>query len=242
MRAFVLALDKSIDHTVSRLLRLSGFIVEHGHDPQDAVEIARRYKFDVILLEVSPNSTQGLAVLRDLRRERVETPVMVIAPGSSAHIRIKAFTFGADDVVAIPFNSEEFIARITAMIRRSKGLGEPRIKIGNLVLHLNSREATVNGRSVGLTAREYAVLEVLALRKGVAVPKDIILDHLYGGMDEPDVKIVDVFVCKIRKKLAEAGAGNPVTTAWGRGYLVRDTSEPILDVANQSDVEELLIA
>ncbi|MGE0221869.1 MAG: response regulator transcription factor [Acetobacteraceae bacterium] len=242
MRAFVVNFDSSMDNTVSQLLRIAGFVVECSDQPDEAAAIARRYKFDVIVLDTTSPASQGLDVLRDLRRQRVDTPVMVVCAGPSADPRIRAFSLGADDVVSVPFNGNEFIARVTALIRRSKGLCEPRIAIGNLVLHLGPREATFNGRSVGLTAREYAVLEVLALRKGIAVSKDTILDHLYGGMDEPDVKIVDVFICKIRRKLAEAGAGNPVATAWGRGYLVRDDAEPVLDVANRSDVRELLVA
>jgi two-component system cell cycle response regulator CtrA len=242
VRAFVVSLDRSINNAASSLLRASGFIVDHGDQPNDTVAIARRYEFDVIVLDMTPSSARGLALLRNLRRGRVATPIMVVCAGTSAEPRIGAFSLGADDVVSMPLNSQEFVARITALIRRSKGLCEPRITIGNLVLHLGAREATVNGRSVGLTAREYALLEVLALRKGTAVTKDTILDHLYGGMNEPDVKIVDVFICKIRRKLTEAGAGSKVTTAWGRGYLIRDEAEPVLDVANQSDVGELLVA
>jgi two-component system cell cycle response regulator CtrA len=94
--------------------------------------------------------------------------------------------------------------------------------VGPLTLNLGSREVLVEGRAVHLTGKEYAVLELLTLRKGVVLTKEAFLNHLYGGMDEPEVKIIDVFICKLRKKLAQAGASELIGTVWGRGYVLRD--------------------
>jgi two-component system cell cycle response regulator CtrA len=131
---------------------------------------------------------------------------------------------GADDYITKPFDQQELVARIQAIVRRAKGFSQPTLTVGPLTLNLGSREVSVEGRNVHLTGKEYAVLELLTLRKGVVLTKEAFLNHLYGGMDEPEVKIIDVFICKLRKKLAQAGAGDLIGTVWGRGYVLRDPS------------------
>ena len=100
----------------------------------------------------------------------------------------------------------------------------PALRVGNLQLNLDSRDVLVDGGQVHLTGKEYAILELLVLRKGMVLTKEAFLNHLYGGMDEPEMKIIDVFICKLRKKLARAGADNLIGTVWGRGYMIREPS------------------
>jgi two-component system cell cycle response regulator CtrA len=100
------------------------------------------------------------------------------------------------------------------------------LRVGNLQLNLDSREVSIDSQLIHLTGKEYAILELLVLRKGMVLTKEAFLNHLYGGMDEPEMKIIDVFICKLRKKLAIAGAGNLIGTVWGRGYMIR---EPITE-------------
>ena len=136
---------------------------------------------------------------------------------------------GADDFITKPCDHTELFARMQAIVRRSKGYSQPTLHCGPLQLNLDSREVFVAGRQVHLTGKEFAILELLVLRKGMVLTKEVFLNHLYGGMDEPEMKIIDVFICKLRKKLAEAGAPNVVGTVWGRGYMVRDvSSHPML--------------
>ena len=111
-----------------------------------------------------------------------------------------------------------------AVVRRSKGFSQPALRVGNLQLNLDSRDVLVDGGQVHLTGKEYAILELLVLRKGMVLTKEAFLNHLYGGMDEPEMKIIDVFICKLRKKLAHAGADNLIGTVWGRGYMIREPS------------------
>ena len=135
---------------------------------------------------------------------------------------MRAFAVGADDFITKPFDHAELVARMQAILRRSKGYSEPTLRVGPLQLNLDSREVSVEGKPVHLTGKEYAILELLVLRKGMVLTKDAFLNHLYGGMDEPEMKIIDVFVCKLRKKLQSAGAGHLISTVWGRGYMLRE--------------------
>ena len=117
----------------------------------------------------------------------------------------------------------ELSARIKEIVRRSKGRCESTIRTGKLVVNLDTRDVSVDDQPVHLTGKEYGILELLSLRKGTTLTKEMFLNHLYGGMDEPELKIIDVFVCKLRKKLAQATGGNHyIETVWGRGYRLRD--------------------
>jgi len=115
------------------------------------------------------------------------------------------------------------IARIHAIVRRSKGHAQSVITTGDLVVNLDAKTVEVGGQRVHLTGKEYQMLELLSLRKGTTLTKEMFLNHLYGGMDEPELKIIDVFICKLRKKLdAVSGSQNYIETVWGRGYVLRD--------------------
>lgn len=126
-----------------------------------------------------------------------------------------------------PYDAGELVARLQAVMRRSRGFAEPKLRVGNLELDLNGKNVTVDGAPLHLTGKEYAILELLVIRKGSVLTKDAFLNHLYGGIDEPEMKIIDVFICKLRRKLQNVGAGNLIATVWGRGYILRedDTAE-----------------
>ena len=148
--------------------------------------------------------------------------MLILSGLSRPQAKVKGFGLGADDFITKPFDKAELLARIQAVVRRSKGYSQPTLHIGPLQLNLDSREVSVGGRPVHLTGKEYAILELLVLRKGMVLTKETFLNHLYGGMDEPEMKIIDVFICKLRKKLAQAGADNLIGTVWGRGYMMRE--------------------
>jgi two-component system cell cycle response regulator CtrA len=131
-----------------------------------------------------------------------------------------------------PFHKEELVARIHAVVRRSKGHAQSVIKTGDIQVNLDAKTVEVNGSRVHLTGKEYQMLELLSLRKGTTLTKEMFLNHLYGGMDEPELKIIDVFICKLRKKLAASAQGqHHIETVWGRGYVLRDPHEAMATVA-----------
>jgi two-component system cell cycle response regulator CtrA len=165
----------------------------------------------------------GYDVLKSLRAAKVTTPILILSGLSELDNKIKGLGFGADDYLTKPFDKRELIARIQAIVRRSQGHSQSVILTGKVKVNLDTRTVEVDGKPLHLTGKEYGILELLSLRKGSTLTKEMFLNHLYGGMDEPEVKIIDVFICKLRKKLANAADGeNYIETVWGRGYVLRD--------------------
>jgi two-component system, cell cycle response regulator CtrA len=197
-------------------------VVDAVETGEEALEYCRLYDFDMVLLDGGLPDMEGYDVVRRMRAARLATPVLMLSETASPQAKIKGFAAGADDLISKPFDSQELVARIQAVVRRAKGFAQPTLSVGELTLNLGSREAAVAGTPVHLTGKEYAILELLMLRKGMVLTKEAFLNHLYGGMDEPEVKIIDVFICKLRKKLAQAGAEHVIGTVWGRGYMMRD--------------------
>ena len=168
----------------------------------------------------------GYEVLKTLRVSKVQTPILILSGLAGIEDKVRGLGFGADDYLTKPFHKDELVARIHAIVRRSKGHAESVIATGNLKVNLDTKTVEVNDQRVHLTGKEYQMLELLSLRKGTTLTKEMFLNHLYGGMDEPELKIIDVFICKLRKKLAAATDGNHyIETVWGRGYVLRDPDD-----------------
>ncbi|MCQ8279941.1 response regulator transcription factor [Acetobacteraceae bacterium KSS8] len=222
MRVLLVEGDVTAAQGLTAILQNAGFLVDHTDMGVEALEMLRHYDYDLTLVDLDLPDMDGSELVRRMRIARHPVPAMVLSGSTQAAARIRALVAGADDVVAKPFDSAELVARVHAIMRRSKGYSAPIVQVGPLELNLDSRSVTVDSRPVHLTGKEYSILELLVLRKGVVLTKDAFLNHLYGGMDEPEMKIIDVFVCKLRKKLQIAGAGNLIGTIWGRGYMLRD--------------------
>eukprot|EP01093_Parvamoeba_rugata_P012520 TRINITY_DN366_c0_g5_i3.p2 TRINITY_DN366_c0_g5~~TRINITY_DN366_c0_g5_i3.p2 ORF type:complete len:208 (+),score=40.02 TRINITY_DN366_c0_g5_i3:39-662(+) len=190
---------------------------------EDGLEIGKLYDYDIILLDLMLPDIDGYEVLRRLRDARVDTPVLILSGLTETEDKVKGLGFGADDYLTKPFDKVELLARIQAIVRRSRGHAQSMISTGKLNVNLDARTVDVDGSPLHLTGKEYGILELLSLRKGTTLTKEMFLNHLYGGMDEPELKIIDVFVCKLRKKIQSATKGdNYIHTVWGRGYVLRD--------------------
>ena len=226
MRVLLIEDDRMMARSIELMLQAGGFLVEKTQAGEDGVDLAQVYDYDMILLDLNLPDVSGLEVLRTLRRGKNETPVLILSGTLEIDSKVKALSLGADDYMTKPFHKDELIARMRAVIRRSKGHAQSVITIGDMVIDLDCKLVHVNGQRIHLTGREYQTLELLALRKGKTLTKDIFLSSLYGGMDEPGAKIVDVFICKLRKKLAPATDGRHVIeTVWGGGYVLREAGE-----------------
>ena len=225
MRVLLVEDDLTAARGITLMLKSGGAVVDHADTGEEALELLRHYEYDIVVLDLMLPDIEGYEVVRRMRQGRNDTPVLILSGLSRPQAKVKALGMGADDFITKPFDRAELLARIQAVVRRSKGFSQPTLRLGPLQLNLDSREVSVHGQPVHLTGKEYAILELLVLRKGMVLTKEAFLNHLYGGMDEPEMKIIDVFVCKLRKKLALAGAGNLIGTVWGRGYMIREPAE-----------------
>ena len=227
VRVLLVEDDVTAARRISTILKSAGFTVDHTELGREALEMVGRYDYDLILLDLLLPDLEGYEVVRRMRLARLSMPVIMLSATCEPQAKVKAFAVGADDFVTKPFDDAELVARMQAILRRSKGYSEPTLRVGPLQLNLDSREVSVHGQPVRLTGKEYAILELLVLRKGMVLTKDVFLNHLYGGMDEPEMKIIDVFICKLRKKLQLVGAGHLIGTVWGRGYMLREDAGQI---------------
>ncbi|MDE3027446.1 MAG: response regulator transcription factor [Paracoccaceae bacterium] len=223
MRILLVEDDPTTSRSIELMLTHANLNVYCTDLGEEGVDLAKLYDYDLILLDLNLPDMHGHDVLRQLRLARVDTPILILSGADDTDNKIKGFGFGADDYLTKPFHREELVARIHAIIRRSKGHSQSVINTGMVAVNLDAKTVDVAGKTVHLTGKEYQMLELLSLRKGTTLTKEMFLNHLYGGMDEPELKIIDVFICKLRKKLAEAtGGANYIDTVWGRGYVLRD--------------------
>jgi len=237
MRVLLVEDDTSVQKSIELMLQSEGYIVDSTDLGEDGLEIGKLYDYDIIILDLMLPDIDGYEVLRRLRAARVTTPILILSGLSELDHKIKGLGFGADDYLTKPFDKRELIARIQAIVRRSKGHSDSVIRTGRLTVNLDTRTVEVDNQPLHLTGKEYGILELLSLRKGTTLTKEMFLNHLYGGMDEPELKIIDVFVCKLRKKLAAATQGdNYIETVWGRGYVLRDPHEDIHHAAPAAKV------
>ncbi|MBF9033846.1 response regulator [Rhodobacterales bacterium HKCCE2091] len=223
MRVLLVEDDPTTSKSIQMMLSHANLNVYSTDLGEEGIDLAKLYDYDLILLDLGLPDINGHEVLRQLRMSRVETPILILSGADDTENKLKGFGFGADDYLTKPFHREELVARIHAIIRRSKGHAQSVIRTGNIAVNLDAKTVEVNNQPVHLTGKEYQMLELLSLRKGTTLTKEMFLNHLYGGMDEPELKIIDVFICKLRKKLSEANDGdNHIETVWGRGYVLRD--------------------
>src|SRR6516162_8351529 len=223
MRVLLIGQDVATVARVRMMLIRENFVCDTTDLRDDDLEISKLRGYDVILFDLSGPKINGYEVLRRLRRACVRAPVLILSGLAELDHRIKSLGFGDHDLLTNRCDHRELIARMKAIVRRSKGHCESTIRTGKLVVNLDTRIVSVDDQPVHLTGKEYGILELLSLHKGTTMTKEMFLNHLYGGMDEPELKIIDVFVCKLRKKLAHAtGGSHYIETVWGRGYMLRD--------------------
>jgi two-component system, cell cycle response regulator CtrA len=226
MRVLLVEDDSAVAQSIELMLKSGSFNVYTTDLGEEGIDLGKIYDYDIILLDLNLPDMSGFEVLRSLRVSKVRTPILVVSGLAGIEDKVKGFGFGADGYMTKPFHKDELVARIHAIVRRSKGHAQSLIQIDDLTVNLDTKTVAINGTHVHLTGKEYQMLELLSLRKGITQTKEMFLTHLYGGMDDPEMKIIDVFICKLRKKLANASGGkNYIETIWGRGYVMRDSGD-----------------
>lgn len=226
MRVLLIEDDPTTAKSIEMMLISEGFNVYSTDMGEEGLDLGKLYDYDIILLDLNLPDIHGYEVLKQLRNSKVRTPVLVLTGMKEIANVVKALGTGADDYVTKPFHKQELVARIHAIVRRSQGHAESVITTGKLAVNLDAKTVQVDGAALHLTGKEYAMLELLSLRQGNTLTKEAFLNHLYNGMDEPEAKIIDVFICKIRRKIMDAAGGeNYIHTEWGRGYVLRPPEE-----------------
>jgi two-component system, cell cycle response regulator CtrA len=226
MRVLLIEDDSSIAQSIELMLKSEGFNVYTTDLGEEGVDLGKLYDYDIILLDLNLPDMSGFEVLRSLRVSKVKTPILILSGVSSIEHKVKGLGYGADDYMTKPFHKAELIARVHAIVRRSQGHAQSIVQTGDLNVNVDAKTVHIKQVRVNLTGKEYQMLELLSLRRGTTITKEMFLGQLYGGMDEPEIKIIDVFICKLRKKLAVASGGEDyIETVWGRGYLLRDPHE-----------------
>lgn len=220
MRILQIEDDSSVAQTVELMLKHEGMNVYTTDLGEEGVSLGKLYDYDLILTNLNLPDMSGFDVIKELRREKIRAPILVLSGLAGIDFKVKALGVGADDYMTKPFHKDELVARIHALVRRSAGHVQSLITFGDLTVNLSTKTAAAKGTPLHLTGKEYQILELLALRQGVTITKEMFLNHIYGGMDEPELKIIDVFICKLRKKLKVAGVENLLRTVWGCGYLL----------------------
>lgn len=223
MRVLLIEDDAATAQSIDLMLKSDGFNVYTTDLGEEGIDLGKLYDYDIILLDLNLPDMSGYEVLKTLRLAKISTPILILSGMADIDNKVRGLGFGADDYMTKPFHKDELVARIHAIVRRSKGHSQSVITTGKLTVNLDTKTVEVEAQRVHLTGKEYQMLELLSLRKGTTLTKEMFLNHLYGGMDEPELKIIDVFICKLRKKLAAATDGDHyIETVWGRGYVLRD--------------------
>lgn len=239
MRLLIVEDESSIARRIEASCISDGLSCHVAENGSEALEMIKFYDYDAVILDLMLPDISGFEILSRIRSIRNSTPVIVLSGLNTIEDKVKCLTIGADDYVTKPFSKMELLARIYAIVRRTSGHSSSVITVGPLEIDLKRRCVRIYGNEMTLTSKEYAILELLAMKKGSVLPKEAFLNHIYGGLDEPELKIVDVFICKLRKKIANLTGGlNFIETVWGRGYTLRTFDQEI----NQGELETLKVS
>jgi two-component system cell cycle response regulator CtrA len=226
MRVLLIEDDRATAQSIELMLKFESFKIYTTDLGEEGIDLGKLYDYDIILLDLNLPDMSGFQVLRSLRVAKVKSPILILSGLTGIEDKVSGLGFGADDYMTKPFHKDELVARIHAIVRRSKGHAQSVVITGDLCVNLDTKTVEISGARVRLTGKEYQMLELLSLRKGTTLTKEMFLNNLYGGMDEPEIKIIDVFICKLRKKLATASSGKDyIETVWGRGYVLREPSQ-----------------
>ncbi len=215
MRLLIVEDEEDLRRGLQEALREEGYAVDAAADGTDGLYKAESWDYDVVVLDVMLPGLDGWEILNRLRK-RKKTPVLMLTARDGVRDRVRGLDLGADDYLVKPFNLVELLARVRSLIRRAAATPNPKATIGRVGIDMAARTVSVDGATVGLTAREYALVEFLALRRGKVVSRTDLYEHLFSEEDESFSNLLDVHVCNVRRKLGK----NFIRTRRGHGYVI----------------------
>lgn len=223
MRVLIAQSDPNALKHLEVSLNMSGFQTFITDEAEDALDLMTIYNYDVVILDTQFPDMEGSRLLSKARKSHVKSAIIMITQDQDQEMETRCLNIGADDYVTKPFRRDTLVARINTVVRRCRGHSSPTFSMNSMIIDFDKKKVTVSGKPIHLTVKEYQMLELLTLRQEYTVTKEAFLNHLYGGMDEPELKIIDVFICKLRKKLTTADPDlDIIQTVWGRGYVLRE--------------------
>ena len=226
MHVLVIEDDRIVNQNIVILLRREGIIAESVYSGREGLELIKLYEYDLIILDLMLPDIMGAEVLKQIRQSNNATPILILSGINIPTKKVECFSVGADDYMAKPYHRAELVARVKAIVRRSRGIADNIVKIGDMSVNLSSKKVFIGETLLPLTTKEYALIELLALKKGGTVSKESFVTQLYGGLDAPEIKIIDVFLCKIRQKIKKITTSKTyIHTVWGRGYTLEEKEE-----------------
>jgi DNA-binding response OmpR family regulator len=225
MRVLLIEDHKPLVRALKQGLEEEGFAVDVSTDGQDGDFKARTAEYDVIILDLMLPRQDGLSLLQGWRKDGLSMHVLVLTARGSMEDKVKGLDLGADDYMTKPFELEELLARVRALVRRGHQVKSPLIRIHDLEIDTASRTVKRGGKSIHLTPREYALLEFLAFHRGKVTTRSMIWEHLYDDQDENTSNVVDVYIRYLRNKIDKGYDPPLILTRWGEGYMLKGDDE-----------------
>lgn len=222
MRVLVIEDDKNLGKIVKKGLEENAFVVDLCPDGEEGLYMAETYPYDAVILDVLLPGMDGFTILKSLRDKKIDVPVVMLTAKVEVEDKIKGLNIGADDYISKPFDFTELIARVRAVMRRTKGVTSSVITVGDLVIDTNTRTANRAGRVVKLSSKEYNLLEYLAFNKGRVVSRSEIIEHLYDTEFDLDSNVIDVYVNFLRNKIDKGFDKHILQTVRGAGYILKE--------------------
>jgi len=224
MRVLVIEDDKKIASFISNGLRQAGFAVDVAYDGEEGLNLALQESYDAAVVDIMLPLLDGLSVIGELRRSKINTPVIILSAKRSVDDRIKGLETGGDDYLTKPFSFSELLARIYALIRRSTGAAEStRLSVGTLSMNILNREVIRDDKKINLQPREFALLEYLMRSADRVLSKTLIMEHVYDYNFDPQTNVVDVLVCRLRNKIDKDFEKKIIHTIRGVGYVLKES-------------------
>jgi DNA-binding response OmpR family regulator len=224
MRILVIEDDKKIASFLVNGLKQAGFAVDHAIDGEDGIHLALNESYDAAVIDIMLPKLDGLSLIEELRRQKVNTPVIILSAKRSVDDRVKGLQTGSDDYLTKPFSFSELIARVHALIRRASNTPEPTgLAVGDMSIDLLTREVTRADKTIHLQPREFALLEYLMRNAGKMISKTMIMEHVYDYNFDPQTNVVDVLICRLRDKIDRDIDKKMIHTIRGVGYVLKES-------------------
>jgi len=229
MRILLVEDDRKIAEFISKGLKAAGYAVDHAADGEDGLHLAMTEPYDAAIIDIMLPVRDGLSLIRKMREEKINTPVIILSARDTVDDRVKGLETGADDYLTKPFAFSELLARIQALLRRASGTAEPtRLTIGDLSINLLTREVARGGQKIALQPLEFSLLEYLARNAGRIVSKTMIMEHVWDYNFDPQTNVVEARISRLRDKIDKGFSTKLIHTYRGAGYALKEFG-PVLE-------------